>query len=142
MEMVKTKEFQVDGEMFEITTVKFEPVTSYLLLAKLGKFLIPAGLAAKDAGVGVAAEKLFTALTPELAQSTMLELLASSQCVRKDAEGALERIELTSIGKINKAFRGSLKMLLMAMQHSLEVNFGDFFAVSDVAETATPTPSP
>ncbi len=150
MENQRTVELTgADGARFEITTLKFEPVTAYRLLAKIGRVLIPAGLMAKDVGLKSATadlmpavRTLFDSLTPELAEQVMLESLAASSCVRPDEQGTLERIDLNSIAKINRAFRGNLKMMLMAIKHSLEVNYGDFFDGSAGAASMTPTPSP
>jgi hypothetical protein len=140
--MEKTLELKgADGEKLEVTTVKFEPVTAYLLLGKIGGIIIPAGLAARDGNMGSAVDQLFKRLTPELMQSAMLDLLPSTVVVRPDSEGKLERIELTSIHKINRAC-GNLKTLLRVMQHALEVNYGDFFEGSDALSSMIPTPSP
>lgn len=150
MENQRTTEIAgADGMQFEITTVKFEPVTAYRLLAKIGRVLIPTALMAKDVGLKSstvdlmpAVRTLFDQLTPELAEQMMLESLAASTCTRPDDQGALERIDLNSIPKINRAFRGNLKVMLMAIKHSLEVNYGDFFDESVGAASTTLTPSP
>lgn len=134
-----------DGTRFEITTVKFEPVTAYLLLAKIGRVLVPAVLATTRGGNGDL-DAVFDQLTPELAQTALVDTLASTSVVRPDDSGKLEKVDLTSIREINRAFRGGyLREMLLAMKHSLAFNYQDLFAASagpDAAGAMTPAPSP
>jgi hypothetical protein len=136
----------VDGEAFEVTCTKLEPVAAYELLAKVGKLLVPAvmaaqGLTSKSDALSMipAVNQLFDAMSPELARSLMQDLLRGCTLTRPDDKGELERHDLLTTQKINRAFRGNLKAMLMAMKFSLEVNFGDFFAASAAVASTTPT---
>lgn len=136
-----------DGAEFEITCIKLEPVPAYLLLAKVGKIIVPAILAAQGltgksdaADLIPAINRLFESLTPELANTLMLDLLRSCTCIRPDDAGERERHDLLDVKRINRAFRGNLKAMLLAMKFAIEVNFGDFFAASAAVASTTPTP--
>ena len=139
-----------DGSSLSVTVVKFEPVTAYRLLAKIGRVLIPTVFAARHVtgksdttDLMPAIKTLFEQLTPELAETVMLEALSGTSVTRADDNGHVQNIDLVHGTKaINRAFRGNLKAMLLAIKFSLEVNYGDFFVGSDsVAETETPTPS-
>jgi hypothetical protein len=134
-----------DGTRFEITTVKFEPVTAYLLLAKIGRLLVPAVLASTRGAAGDM-DAVFDQLTPELAQAALVDSLASTSVVRPDDNGKLEKIDLVNIREINRAFRGGyLREMMLAMKHSLAFNYQDLFVASagpDAASATTPAPSP
>jgi hypothetical protein len=103
-----------DGMRFELTTVKFEPVTAYRLLAKIGRVLVPTVLAAQSVtGKSLALDLLpavntmFDQLTPELAESALVDSLAATSVVRPDDSGKLEKIDTVNINEINRAFRGA-----------------------------------
>ncbi len=149
-----------DDEPFTITTTKFEPVVQYRLLAKIGRVLIPAVMAAKGDGaknpdgstavnMRAGVEALFEKLTPEVADMAMMDSLAATSVIRADDAGAKEVISLINVKGINRAFRGgNLRVMLQAMQFALEVNYGRFFVgalkakQATAAIEATPTQSP
>ena len=136
-----------DGLTLDLTCTPFEPVTAYTILALVGKVLVPAALAAKNVSgtsnvtdLLPAARALFEQLTPELAQEALIKLLAGTSVVRSDAEG---KIDCIGPAKINRAFRGgNLKAMLLAVKHSLEVNYGSFFVVSPSADGAPDASEP
>ncbi len=132
----------------EITSVQLDVITAYKLLAKIGKVMIPAALAARgvtgksdSTELMPAITQLFDALSPELAESLMLESLQATSVVMPDANGKLLKIDLTGASMIKAAFAGDLKAMLLTMKFALEVNYASFFVASDVAETETPTQS-
>lgn len=138
-----------DGTRFVLTANKFEPTYAYRLLAKIGRVLVPAVMAAKSVNAQSAAldlmpavNAMFDQLTPDLADSARDDLLLAMSVARDDEQGKPERIDLVSPKNINRAFRGGyLRELLLAMKFSLGVNFGDFFGVSATSAVAeTPTP--
>lgn len=125
VEKVKTVELKnPDGERLEVTTVKFEPVAAFEMLKKL--------------------EGLQNGLSG-LSQSAMVDLLGSTSIIKDDKDGKPERIELTSVARINRAC-GDFKTLMHVLKHVVEANYGDFFDEGDSStsdgESQTPTPSP
>lgn len=151
MQIINETEIEcTDGSTLWVTVNKFEPVPAYRLLAKIGRVLVPTVFAARhvtgqsDAvDLMPAIKTLFDQLTPELAETVMLESLSCTSVVRVDDAGKKFNTDLTSVKAINKAFAGNLKAMLLTIKFALEVNFGDFFAGSGVGESAEiPTPSP
>lgn len=125
MDKAKTLELKDSaGEKLEVTTIKFEPVAAFAMLAKLDG--VQNGISA-------------------LTQSAMLDLLANTAITRDDKDGRPERIELTSVARINRAC-GDFKVLMMVIKHAIEANYSDFFDEGDSSpsegESQTPTPSP
>lgn len=123
MEKTKTLELKNSaGERLEVTTVKFEPVAAFVMLEKLD------GL---KGGAG------------RLSQSAMIDLLANTSIVKEDREGRPERIELTSVARINRAC-GDFKVLVLVIKHAIEANYADFFDEGDSSqnEPLIPTQSP
>ncbi len=125
MDKVKTLELKnYAGEKLEVTTVMFEPVAAFGMLQKLE------GMEKGISG---------------LSQSAMLDLLASTSIVKDDKDGRPERIELTSVARVNRAC-GDFKTLMLVIKHAVEANYTDFFGEGDSspseAESLTPTPSP
>lgn len=149
--MDNTTTIEIKGVTLEVTCMPFEPVTQYQLLAKVGKVLVPTVLAAqaidptkaKISDLMPAVDKLFDGLTPQLADEFRRDCLRGCTVQREDDSGKPERIDLVNDKAVNKAFRGlGVKPMLMCIKHVLEVNFGDFFAVSDRAELAETAPAP
>lgn len=125
MEKVKTLELKdSDGQRLEVTTVKFEPVAAFGMLQKLEGM---------DKGIS------------GLSQASMLDLLSNTSIVKDDKDGRPERIELTSVARINRAC-GDFKVLMLVIKHAIEANYSTFFDEGDSllseAESQTPTPSP
>lgn len=146
--MPQTQQTTMIGEL-EVTSVQLAPVHAYLLLAKVGKVLVPALAAARGVSgssdlnaLAPALSQLFDTLSPALAQSLLLEGLASTSVVAPDASGKLLKIDLTSEAMINRAFAGNVKGMLLALKFALEVNYGSFFVGLGAAASETPTPSP
>ena len=135
-----------DGDSFELTCVKLEPVAAYMLVAKLGKVLMPALVAMKtrkaNDDLQPVVDQIFGGLTTEIAQQVMLELLSTTTVVRTTASGEVSKRDLCNgQAAINDAFRGSVMMMFRAMGFALEVNFGDFFDASGLIAKLTPMQS-
>lgn len=136
-------------EGLEVTVVKLEPVAAYMLLARVGPVLLPALLASKGVqltggieSLAPAAKAMLDGLTPEAAKAIMLDVFQSTSVIVRSA-GEPRRYDLCGgIGEINKAFAGKFKGMLAALWFAIGVQFADFFAASDLAGSATPTPSP
>ena len=136
--MENTTTLEVPGITLEVTTVPFEPVTQYTLLAEVGKVLVPTVLAARGVAgqsdaldLMPACRALFEQLTPDFARQAMQHILAGTTVVRR-AEGEQPvKLDLVDVKSINRAFAGAgLKPLLLAIKHALEVNYGRFFVGS------------
>jgi hypothetical protein len=150
MKMSDSKTYEgKEGDSYEITVVKLEPVPAYQLVAKLGKLLVPAVVALQGVKATAdvrelvpAADKLFDSLTPEMAMSLMKDLFATVTIVRTRADGVAEKSDLChGQAMVNRAFRGDLKAMLVALKFAFEVNFGDFFDGSGLVGLAAQTPS-
>jgi hypothetical protein len=134
------------GESFELTCIKLEPVAAYMLVAKLGKVLLPVLVAMRTRkptdDMSPVVDQIFSGLTPELAQQVMLELLSTVTVVRTGASGQPQKFDLCN-GQvaINNAFRGNVMTMFKVMGFALEVNFSDFFDVSGLVSRMAPTPS-
>lgn len=134
-----------DGDTLDVECSKLEPVAAYLLVAKLGKILLPALVAmrqGKETDLQPVIGQMFDSLPPELAREVMLDLFRPCVVVKTNAEGKQSKHDL-ALGQpeVDKAFRGSLKTLFQALGFAFEVNFGDFFDASALVERVTRTQS-
>ena len=126
-----------NGTTLEVTTSPFTPVAALKLLAQIGKVIVPTVLAARGVSgksdaldLMPAARALFEQMTPDYAVEGVCSILAASSVIRRNAAGeAAPIIALSNQKAIDRAFIGcGLTALLTAAKHSLEVNFGSFFA--------------
>lgn len=134
-----------DGESFEVTISKLEPVAAYKLVAKLGKILVPALVAMRqgtESDLQPVVSRMFDELPADLATEIMLDVFAAATVVRRTSDGGASKHELCAgIAEVNRAFRGNLLMLFKSLGFALKVNFDDFFDVDGLVARLTPTPS-
>lgn len=128
--MLKTETRIIEG--LSVTVTQLPVLTAYAVFARLGKVLGPAigklaGFSMTDVGSLDVSE-----LTPALSEllgglceeESLVPLLLSSSYVVVDGS----KIELTDPMKINHAYAGKFKAMLLSLKFSIEVNFGDFLS--------------
>lgn len=134
---LKTKELRVGG--LRIETTQFAAVQAYRLWARLLPLVAPAlarlpsvkSLRVADLGdLDVAAfmpalAAVTEQLTPDAAESLMLEILAGTEASFTRGKKPA-RLTLSSAAAIDEAFDGDVGSLLKTMKHALEVNFAGF----------------
>ena len=133
-----------DGESYEVLVNKLEPELAYLLVAKLGKVVIPAIVAMKKGGTTElmpVVDRLFESLTPELAKQVKNDLFAATTVIRTDREGNQMKFDSGTAAAVNNAFRGQVKTMFEVLRFALEVNFADFFDVRGLAASTQKMPS-
>ena len=128
-------------EGMDVTTSKLPAMRSFAIMPRVLKIIAP-GVAAIQGGKDGLSDLDLSELMPQLSESLnaiagdtrlVYDLLASTYVVRDG-----KRIELNSEAKINAAFDGNLKGLLLTLKFSLEVTFNDFFPEKTAsAEEAT-----
>lgn len=127
---LKTESRVIEG--LSITCTQMPAMRSYSVFARLGKVLGPAigALAGVDTEGGVEnmdAQELAPALSALLGGLVDDEPLALAllQGMSVNANGA--EILITDAAKVDLAFSGNFKAMLLALKFSLEVNYADFF---------------
>lgn len=125
---LKTDTRTIDG--IEFTTQQLPALSSFALMAKLGKLLAPIigsingiSLDSDLSSLGPALTQLFSQLDGKESQNLAREILPSTSAI---IDG--KQITLSTPEAINYVFSGKLKTMLLVLKFSLEVNFSDFLS--------------
>lgn len=144
--MLKSESVTIDE--VEYTTTQFPAMTSFELLAKLVKQVGPALaiVASADAGdslnsIAPALMSALSGLDPVVARGLVVEVLASTSALVREANGSLRLVALNTPANIDIVFSGKLKQMFLVLGHALRVNYGDFSGGSDPAAPEAPTPN-
>lgn len=127
-----TVEKVIGGVKFE--TTKYAAYRAYELMGKIQKQL---------AGSGVSGDTDLKKVGAFLDGPIVLEILRNTRAYIVDDKGEERIVELADSKKIDVVFCGSLglKHMLMAVEHALEVNYGDFDEGSDPSESLPKVPA-
>ena len=136
--MVESKTEDIEG--LSVTTTQLPAMRAYAVFARLGKVLGPAlsqlgnvdpkvltDIGAADIGqLAPAMATLLEGLCEDI--PLVVKLLESTTVIVNG-----HRVELSDEAKINLAFSGKFKALLLTLKFAITTNFADFLSVGDAA---------
>lgn len=133
----------------EVRCNQFEVLKIGRLGTRLGKSVLPAYLALASfkmstdvKELAIVLEQLFSELTEEEFERTVIDLLAGTAVTKTDDKGTQRQFPMLKKEDINAVFEGDFASLMEAVALSIEVNFGPFFERLSAKFGKSPAESP